>query len=1012
MTPGSLHSTEAEIQAEMLDVLASLGWDVRSRAEMTALRGRGRMNEAIVEPLLVEAILRLNEGLSDDEAQQIAAQVRRISSDREMLAVLRSGVPHKPAPNVDTRDIRIVDLVDPERNSYIATEELSITTGGARNPRLDVVLFINGLPLGMIENKATTEPVSAAAADWSGYWRDVPQLVAQASVVGCCNGTAFLVGPSGMQSADDYIEWTDPWPHSVEDPDDPLLVALTGAFSPHALLDLAASFVVFETRDGRTRKKLARAHQYRAANKLVERVVDGRLDRGIVWHATGSGKSLTMVFAARKLLRAGLGNPTVLLVIDRTELDEQISETLLACEFDGVQAATTRRRLRELLEADAGGVIITTVQKFDDDMAGALASGRVIAFVDEAHRTQFGRFGIWMRAALPNAMLFGFTGTPIEMEARSTRAAFSPRMEDGQFEPYLDRYSFDQAIADGATVPVAYEPRLPEWNLTGTDLDAHFEEVAGDLSEEDRERIRSEATRESVIAKASDRVSAVAADVAQQLRERIAPNGFGAQLVATDREACALYGEALSAHLEPDEFAVIMSRHKKDATPLPGGVDLRRWHPAAQWERVHGRLPDGDAPPEEDEEPGEEFVSPSDRAAIRDFIARFKSDSDPLKLLIVNGMLITGFDAPIEQGLFLDRALRGHSLIQAIARTNRRYPAKDSGLILDYWGVFSELEEALKEFASEDLAGLAEDTESLYDRFPGLLESAFEMVAGAPSTGSARRRMLWIVRRFIDHPDEAERFEGLVRASQSLFETLAPDPRLAPHLGRYAELMQVWLSYQSGVRRGRPDLSDLRAKTAKLVQESIGVEGIRGDLTPQLIDAEFLAALSSDEELSPEEKATDIEAAVVHEIKVRGEDDPLARTLQERLDRLRSRQEREAQMTLEGLREWEELAKEHLSARDEASSLGLDGPSAVAWQALRLELPEVDPDALVPVATRIGERFSEIAGFTGWPERSDVLQGLRKAILNEIAGDPLTRPLALQRRVPEEIIAGLVAAAR
>lgn len=785
----SMHTTEKDIQQEMLDVLQGLDWQFVGRSAMNTLRGAARMNEAIVEPLLVDALRDLNPELDEEAAREVAALVRRINTDREMLDVLRRGVQYKPAPDQPTVDVTIIESRDPSRNSYVVTEEFALRTGGHREPRLDVVCLVNGIPLGAVENKDTDVPLESAADDWRGYWTDVPQLAAQVAVVGCCNGLQFRVGPSGAHELGRYHHWSDAWPLQAEDPEDEMLVALAGAFSPQALVDLAVNFVLFETREGVTTKKLARAHQCRAANKLVDRVVKGELDRGIVWHATGSGKSLTMVFAARKLQRVGLGDPTVLLVIDRTELDEQINETLTACEFDGIQQPGSRKALGTLLRAGGGGVVVVTMHKFDASMAGLLTHGEVIVFVDEAHRTQFGDFGVFMRNALPSAKLFGFTGTPIELSGgRSTRKVFSPRLQDGSYEPYLDRYGFDEAISDGATVPVVYEPRLADWRLSRTDLDARFNEFTHGLSEDERDALRQQAAREKVVAKAPARVEAVAADVAEQLRDRIAPSGFAGVFVAVDREACALMAEEFGKHLEPDEYAVVMSRSKKDSAPRPGEVDLRRWYPAAQWERVHGRLPE-DATAEADNgnevdevvETADEFVAATDRAAIKKYVARIKSEKHTLKLLIVNAMLLTGFDAPPVQGLFLDRGLRGHTLMQAISRTNRRYPGKDAGLVLDYWGVFDDLKAALHEFAASDLAGLAEDSDALIERLPSILDDALAVVAGAPA-GSARRRMLWVVRHLTDNPDKAKRFETLVREAQSVYETLSPDPRLLSHM--------------------------------------------------------------------------------------------------------------------------------------------------------------------------------------------------------------------------------------
>jgi len=1012
----NFHTSEAEIQGEVLDALRSEGWSFMSRKEMNELRGPARMNEAIVEPLLVDAILELNpgKGIDADIAREIAARVRRLSDERAMLDILRDGLQYKPAPDQPTIDITVVDTADPSKNSYVVTEELALKTGGHREPRLDVVCLVNGLPLGAIENKDVNEPLDAAARDWAGYWGDAPQLVAQTSVVGCCNGLRFRLGPSGLDDIDGYSEWSDPWPHQVADTADEVLVGLS-AFHPHTLVDLATNFVVFETREGVTTKKLARAHQFRAANKLVRRVLDGKLNRGIVWHATGSGKSLTMVFAARKLQRIGLGNPTVVLVIDRRELDEQINETLSACEFDGVHQPQNRKALHALFAAGGGGVIVTTAQKFDESMAGLLAGKRVIAFVDEAHRTQFGDFGMFMRNALPDAFLFGFTGTPIEQGgSHSTRRWFSVQYDDGSYEPYLDRYGFAEAIADKATVPVVYEPRLAGWKMSRTDLDARFDELTDGLADEVRERLREHSTREKVVAKAPERVTAIAADIAEQLRDRITP--FAALAVAVDREACALLAAALAGYLNADEYAVVMSRSKKDSAPHPGSVDLRDWYPASQWERIHGGAapaPAPDADPDDtdfvddDAESDENFLSTTDRNAIKDFIKRLKSENDPLKLVIVNSMLLTGFDAPPIQAMFLDRGLRDHTLMQAIARTNRRYPGKDRGIVLDYWGVFDDLRGALKEFAADDLDGLVEDTQTLIARFPQILDDALAVVSAAPS-GSGRRRMLWVVRHFTDNPSEAERFQVLVEEAQGAWETLSPDPRLLPYKNRYRELLDVWLAWHRGTRSDLRRGGDvLRRKTEQLVHESIGFDQLYTDLPAHTIDAEFLNKLQEDVSLTPAEKATDIEAAVVHEIKVRGDDDPRARALIERLAALRRKQQRETQMTLDGLKEWEDLVRTHVAEEEEVESLGLDEAGALTHASLRRFAPGIADEQLVEVARAMSARYRETAGFTGWSERPDVLQGLRRAAVAELVARTDTRRLARDPEVINDLLAAL-----
>jgi type I restriction enzyme R subunit len=990
-------ATEHDVQHDMLDVLQRLGWTLRRRDELAVQRA-SRMNDAIVEPLLVEALQRINDGLSADDAKQLAAQVRRVTGDREMLEVLREGINFKPDPSKPARTVWVIDLNHPERNDFTVTEEFSIETGGAREPRLDVVCLVNGLPLGTIENKSPSHGLDEAAGDWRMYWQDAPQLVALNAVVGVCNGLFMRVGPSGLEDLAGYMEWKDPWPLTVQDPDDEMEVTLAGAYAPAALVDLAVNFRVFETREGITTKKLARYQQYRAANKLVERVRQGRHKRGIIWHATGSGKSLTMLFAALKLLRAGVGCPTVLIVVDRRDLDDQINKTLLACDFDGVTRASGQKALQRLLAAGRRGVIVTTVHKFDEGTAGALSRENVAVFVDEAHRTQFGGLAAQMRAAMPNASFFGFTGTPIELEDRSTREWFSPEI-DGAYEPYMDRYGFDQAIRDGATVPVLHQPRLEHWRVMRADLDERFQQAFGHLREEDQERLRRDATRDAVVAKAPARVEAIAADVASLMHERILPNGMKGQLVAVDREACAAYAEELAKHFKPEAFAVIMSRDlKRDS------AELRRWWTSEQWRALTGAATEAE-PNESDLDTAEgdrdkAQAEAAERRAIRGLIERFNDPDDPLCLLIVNSMLLTGFDAPIEQAMFLDRGLKEHTLLQAIARTNRRYPDKDYGLIFDYWGVLSDLDEALKQFASEDVRAVSNDGDALLARFPQVVKEGLAVEAGAPQDAGRRRRALWLVRRLRDDAALAAAFEHSVKSAQSLYETLAPDPRLVPHLPDYRRLLELYAEWRRGTRQDT--LAGYRAKTRALVQESIDVVKLETDLPVRRIDGNYLTELHGDEELTPEEKATDIEAALVHEIKVRGDDDPVSKTLAQRLEALRQRREQEHQMTIDLLAGYEQVAQDFVGEQEAAERLGLSDAAHALQTLARRELPEASDEELAALARRLEDKVRPLF-FEGWQDREDAKREVRKALIVDLAGDETTRGLAASGYVDEAL---------
>ena len=999
----ALSPAERAVQDEVVEALAGLGWQPMAHDQMTAMRD-GRMGEAIVEPLLVEAIERIND-LAREEAEHVASLVRRTTSDQAFVRALRDGLNVKLAPDQNARDIRLIDLDDESNNSFVVTSEFSLRTGGAREPRLDVVCLVNGLPLALIENKGPDHEVAEAAGDWSRYWSDAPQLVVLAAVVACNNGIRYRVGPSGLEAIQDYTEWKDTWPHPAPSEPDEMTLGLFGTLHPSTLLDLAAHFVVFETRDGRTTKKLARYQQYRAANKIVERVQGGELDRGLVWHTTGSGKSLTMVFAARKLMRAGLDRPTVFIVIDRTDLDDQITGTFEACDFDGVIRAVSGEDLRGIIRSDRRGVIVTIINKFEaaSDVVGEREN--VIVFVDEAHRSQEGEFGIWMRTALPNARMFAFTGTPVETTDRSTRRAFSPVLKerpDGSvvLENYMDAYSIKQSIADGATVEVLYEPRLADWQLENADLDAVFEEAFADLDEQQREALRRDAAREEVIAKAPARVAAITADIYEVLRDKIAPAGFKAQLVAVDREACTRYAEELGRHLHPDEYAVVMSRD-----PKRDGDALRRWWPAAVWQRISGAEPSretGDDAPE---------VEASHRLATRKIIERFKDPSDPLRLLIVNSMLLTGFDAPVEQALFLDRPLRRHTLLQAIARTNRTYPEKEHGLVFDYWGVLTDLDAALREFDPEDVVQAATSTNALAEQFPAAIDDALACIGDLPTATSPRRQMASLVQRFTDDPDLAARFDDAFRAAQRIYETLAPDPRLAPHLDGYRRLVRLHAVWRHGSREDTFDLAPYRTKTHALIQDAIASTTLRHDLPVFPIDGTYLERLD-DEGLTGEEKAAEIEAAIVHEIKVRGEHDPLARSLAERLRLLRERRAAAEQLTLDLLHEYEQLAGDYAADAEAAQASGLSERAHALAVLGRAHAPDLDDHVLADVGRRIDVRLSEVADFHGWHERPDVLRALRKIMISELAHDERTRPLATTGYIDDAVNALVARAER
>jgi type I restriction enzyme R subunit len=971
---------EQGIQDRIVALLTPEGaaWRYIPRTAMHEIRA-DRMNDVIVEPLLIPALQRFNPGLTDAQASEVAAYLRRITDEQEFQTALRDGVNIAFSAEEDSRDVWLLDPAGPAGNDYVVTTEFEVRTGGEREPRLDVVCLVNGIPLGLVEVKAGTHGWKQAARDFAGYWEDAPQLQVIGAVAVATNGSKFRVAPAGASGASKYAAWKTAWPHAEPDAGaSELEVGRLGVLDPANLVDLAANFTVYETRNGKTARKLARYQQFRAANKIVRRVVDGVYDRGIIWHTQGSGKSLTMIFAARKLMRAGVNNPTVLLVIDRTDLDEQINGTLEACDFPGVKRATSRERLARMLSGDSRGVVVTTVQKFREEADVLSERENVIVFVDEAHRSQEGEYGIWMRDALPNAKLFAFTGTPLETGDRSTRRAFAPII-DSRYEDYLDAYGIQQAIEDGATLPIHYERGPVDWNVERDDLDEIFEREYGGLPPEQKARLQSDAARRAVVAKSPARVQEIARDVVRYVRDKLGPTGYKAQLVAVDRAAAAAYAAELEAYLAPEEFAVVYTADKDD-TP-----ELRRWYPSAQYKRLHPGSGLGD-----------------DRAAA-ELVEEFKDPETPLKLLVVCDMLLTGFDAPIEQVMFLDRGLRAHGLLQAIARTNRPFKNKPAGIVIDYWGVFSHLQAALAEFSPDDVAMAAIDLSDLRARFPVVVANTLALVAGIPTDEPEDRQMAWLVRHLRDE-QRAAAFEASYQEVKSIYETLAPDPSLAAHLGDYKRLTLYHAWWVHGRREDADgfDLAEYRSHTHALVGEAITVERLRHDLPVYRVDERYLSLIDG-KPMTPEEKAAEIEAALVHEIKLRGDDDPLAKTLSERLEELREEELAADQITQELLKKYEQLALDWAEEQQAHTKLGLT-PRAYKLVALaRAANPDASEEALVRIAGELDAALGRTASFPGWEQRDDVLRALRVEMLKALGSDEQTRPLATPAFVDDAI---------
>lgn len=694
--------TEEKIEQSALELLAGLGWQVVHGPDIGPDgAGEREFRDVVLTERLRQSLTRINPHIPTikiDEALRRLVQASRpnlLENNHEFHQLLVNGVPveYRTASGETRHDIvQVVDAANIKNNEFIAVNQLTVVQGdGHRRP--DIVLFVNGLPLVVIElkNAADTKAdLSAAYRQLQTYMREISDFFRFNELCIVSDGLSAEMGTITSPR-----ERMMPWKTvngEKEVGNVPMLsVLLQGVCLPERLLDIITNFVVFERTDGeKLIKKVAAYHQYWVVNKalastLQASATDGDQRAGVVWHTQGSGKSLSMVFYAAKLMRSlELANPTVVVVTDRNDLDGQLFGTFSACRDllgEDPKQAETRAQLRELLQREAGGVIFTTIQKFspdgDEDSLPTLTDRRnVIVMADEAHRSQYGLkarirssdaqlvygYAKYMRDALPGASYIGFTGTPIETDDKSTPAVFGN---------YVDIYDVKQAVEDGATVPIYYESRLVDLNIdddTRRWLDKEVDELleGEELSRQDA--LKAEYAQKEAIVGSDERLNMVALDIIQHFEQRQSVlNGKGMIVTMSRGIAADLYEKIVAYrpewHSDDDASGVIK-------VVITGG--------ASDPEHLQPHI--------------------RNKQRIKVIEKRIKDPNDPLELVIVCDMWLTGFDVPNMHTMYLDKPLKGHNLMQAIARVNRVFPGKTGGLVVDYLGVAAALRDAMANY--------------------------------------------------------------------------------------------------------------------------------------------------------------------------------------------------------------------------------------------------------------------------------------------------------------------------
>jgi len=861
-----------------------LGYEYIKPDEFAKLRDLE--SEYIITPLLERAIGALNPTATESEIKNVIREVRKIDTNEGFSKALRDGINLKNAATGKKHDYKLLDFDTPENNHFVVTNQFYFE-GDTENIRPDILIFVNGLPLVDIEAKSPTASEAVNFENGIDQLKRYEKVARRLFVPNCFNissdGLKTVYGATGAPKQY-FLQWRD---EDVEkELGGELEMTLFSLLSKPNFLDIVQNFILFEKEKEKLVKKMARYQQMRATNKIVERVVTKEKRQGLIWHTQGSGKTLTMYFTAWKLrFDKRLDNPKVFILVDRVDLDDQIFETFTNAGGKNIIRVTSRKDLEEKIQSPEKGIFITTIQKFSElgDKVENLDEN-VIILSDEAHRGDEGVSGINMRNAFKKAFFFGFTGTPVDKTHTNTF-----RNYEGEGKRYLDYYSIQQAIDDGATIPVTYEARLSKFSIDEDKLDQQFEEIAGDLLDKQKTELIKKYGKKAALVKLPKRMEAVARDIVEHYKLYVEPNGFKAQIVAYDREAVAGYKKLLDKLIPPEWSAVVYS----PGDPNSDADDLKVYN-----------------------------TSKREREQI---IERFKDPKSSLKFLLVCDMLLTGFDAPIEQVMYLDKPLRDHNLLQAIARTNRVYSNKDYGKIIDYYGITRNLYDAL-DFDEDVVDSAMIDIERVKERFTDVLNDVMKIFTGVniedPSMDNLRR----CLKIFIDNQDKQKYFLEKYAKLRSLFEFLSPDPFLKQSIRAFEWVTSFYLAYLKEFRTAddRYLLEEYGEKVRELIQKSniIDYEGITKNFRELRVND--LYTLERLKGMDEEEKALNLEKMLKQEISINLDENPAYQKFSERLVAIRREFEQNQIDLAERIHRYEELMKDIKSKGDEAKELGLD----------------------------------------------------------------------------------------
>lgn len=923
-------SERSAVQDPLLQYANKIGWTRVSRSEALQMRG-GSPTTLYFLDVLKAQLQKLNKGIVyDSNCADVIRKLRLLNptleGNQEALAWMRGEKSTFVASESRERNVTLIDFENPDNNLFHVTDEWEQQNTVHRN-RADVVFLVNGIPIAIVETKSANkrDGLSLGVEQIHRYHNETPEMFTTPQLFAVTQLTDLYYSVTWNTSRKNIFNWKTDQPTNYEQ-------KIKTFFDRDRLLRTLQRSIIFQSRDDQLAKIVLRQHQTRAVEKVIERVNDPDKRRGLVWHTQGSGKTLTMITIASRLLRGGeqAEKPTVLMLVDRNELESQLFRNITGYGITSLNVAQSKDDLEDILASDYRGLVVSMIHKFDKRPANLNTRDGVVVLVDEAHRTTGGDFGSHLMAALPNATYIGFTGTPIDSLSKG-EGTFKVFGRDDALG-YLDKYAITESIQDGTTVKLNYMLASSDLRVDREVLEQEFlnlADAAGVSDPGELNAILDHAVRLKEILKAPARVDRIAECVAEHFQNTVEPMGFKAFLVAVDREACALYKQALDKHLPAEYSEVVYSEDNRDSELM------KSYHRTSEQEReVRKQFIDKNAQP---------------------------------KILIVTQKLLTGFDAPILYCMYLDKPMRDHVLLQSIARVNRPYEdadglVKPAGFVLDFVGIFENMKKALA-FDSDEVESVIQNIGVLKEAFMKMIsEDAQQYLPLA--AGSDDKAKEQAIEHFEDK-DVRETFFTFFKTLQNLYNILSPDAFLQPFISDYQALTSLYGLIRNAFSTHIYVHRELTNKTRELLQDQ--TEGDLFELPNAVYELNETTLQEIDQsDTSETVKVLNLVKAVRQKVTDEGESKPFLISIGERAEAAIEIYDSRQSETKEALTKLLKDAEIISRAEREQHRMGLDDNSFAVYTVMSNAMETVTPEQ----ARSVNQVFEQYPDYQ-WDEHQE-----------------------------------------